>query len=430
MAGPNHAEWRSHVGSVVASVLRACDAESATRRALEAERRSGPVGLVISVGKAAPAMARATVGLLPAGRARTIVVAPEGTPGAVPDGAECVTGEHPLPGPGSLAAARLVMDAIRETPPDAHVLLLLSGGASALLAMPAEGLALRDLREVTRALLRAGAPIDELNVVRRHVEQLKGGRLALLAAPRPVMALALSDVPADRPDLIGSGPVTADPSTPADALAVLERRAVAGVVPQVRAHLERSSGPGLTPKPGDPRLGRATLRVVAGNDTAVAAACDAIGRLGFGTVSSATGVAGEARRVGGALAGEATTVRARPRAVVLGGETTVTVRGGGRGGRNHELALAGAIGLDGVPGAVLLAFATDGVDGDAGAAGAAVTGATLAAARGAGEDGPRRLLDNDSAGFFDVMGESREVLRVRTGPTGTNVNDVAALLLY
>jgi glycerate 2-kinase len=333
---------------------------------------------------------------------------------------------HPVPDARSEAAARELLALAAETRPEDVFVVLLSGGASALLACPQPGLALADLAGATRALLASGAAIDEVNAVRKHLVEVAGGRLARAARAARIEVLAISDVPGDRFDVIGSGPCTPDPSTFADALAVLARRGVGGAFPAAaRAHLEagaRGERP-ESPKPGDPALARVHATRLAGNDTALAAAAEEARRRGLAVVPLPGALRGEAREAGRRLAALAGALRPSvPTVLIAGGETTVTLRGSGRGGRSQELALAAALALAGVPGVALLAAGTDGSDGPTDAAGACVDGDTVARASARGLDARAALAAHDSHSFFSGAGGV-----LRTGPTGTNVMDLVLL---
>ncbi len=339
--------------------------------------------------------------------------------------------DHPLPTARNVDAAREVVRLVKGLTRTDTLVFLLSGGASAMLTLPAAGLELDDLRAASDALMKAGATIGELNCVRKHCEVLKGGGLARLAAARgaPVVSLILSDVVGDEVGVIGSGPTAPDDTTYADALRVLESRGVVHASSRVTDHLRRGAAGETyeTVKAGDACLSRVRNVIVANNQIAVDAAAAELSRQGFEVVERRTRVEGEAADVGRALAARlrelAARASARPRAVVWGGETTVTVRGEpGVGGRNQELALAAAVALEGSPRSGVLALATDGVDGPTDAAGAAVSGETVPAARRAGMDPAVFLARHDSHAFFAQLDGGSGL--VRTGPTGTNVNDV------
>jgi hydroxypyruvate reductase len=337
---------------------------------------------------------------------------------------------HPYPDERNVRAAQAIARIAEGAGEGDNLVALISGGGSAMLTLPAEGLTLTDLRAITEALQKAGAPITALNTVRKHCEQLKGGGLARLAYPARVWAFILSDVVGDSLDVIASGPTAPDPTTYAQALEVLTNYTVRDAVPAVTAHLEagaRGERP-ETVKPGDPALSHVTNMLIGSNRLALEAARRHATDQGWRVVGFEFGVEGEARIVGMNLALMAQDMRQRsdrPACYLLGGETTVTVHGDGRGGRNQELALAAAIALDGVDNVAVAAFATDGVDGQSPAAGAIATGETCARARAMGLKPEDYLNNNDSYTFFKEVGGLIEL-----GPTGTNVNDIAVALVY
>lgn len=336
---------------------------------------------------------------------------------------------HPLPDAHGLAAATEALRLARGAGEGDLVLCLLSGGASALWPAPPEGISLGELRETTRALLRSGAPIEEVNAVRRHLSRIAGGWLAHAAFPARTIALVVSDVAGSAPEAIGSGPTAADPSRFADALEVLRRREVA-VPSAVLRHLQRGLAGEVpeTPKPGDPSLARSTLHLVADNASALHAAAAAAERLGYVPRVVSDRLHGEARQLGAEIAAQA--LRARgggggaPTALLYGGESTVTVTGAGRGGRNQELALAAALALDGMDGVLVAALGTDGRDGPTRAAGAVVGGGTADRGRARGGDPVAALARNDSGPFLEGAGDL-----LVTGPTGTNVADLVVALV-
>jgi len=307
------------------------------------------------------------------------------------------------------------------------VLCLISGGGSALLPLPLEGLTLADKQQVNRALLASGATITEMNTVRRHLSAIKGGRLAAAAYPARLLCLLISDVPGDNPADIASGPTAGDTTTTADALAVLQRYDI-DIPAAVRSAL--SSAAAETIKPGDPRLAQAETRIIAAPLMALQAAAEVARSEGLPVHILGDAIEGEARDVGKVMAGLALHTAAhyqpfKPPCVLLsGGETTVTVRGQGRGGRNVEFLLALAIALGGRAGIWALAGDTDGVDGLEDIAGAIATPSTLERAFRAGLHPREALADNDGHGFFGVLGDA-----VLTGPTRTNVNDFRAILI-
>lgn len=331
---------------------------------------------------------------------------------------------HPLPDDRSVELGARALAIAREVAADDVLLVLISGGASSLLAGPADGITLADKRATVQQLLIAGAPIGELNAVRKHLSAIKGGQLAAATRAR-VCALLISDVVGDDPAVIASGPTVADPSTFADALAVLERRGGAAAYPAgVSERLRRGAAGAVpeTPKPGDAVFERTMTRVIGGLRNAMAAAGEAATALGYRVVIVDAPIVGEARGAARDVAAHVDAARrgGTPLCVVSGGETTVTVRGTGRGGRNQELALALAPHLNALGGDVAAICAgTDGVDGPTDAAGACVDATTLNRAAAAGLDHERYLNNNDSYAFFDRLGTL-----IRTGPTGTNVGDI------
>jgi hydroxypyruvate reductase len=307
------------------------------------------------------------------------------------------------------------------------VLVLLSGGGSANWIAPAGDLTLTDKQGITRALLRSGATIGEINTVRKHLSRIKGGRLAQAAAPARVLTLAISDVPHDDPAVIASGPTVPDPSTLADAWAVAARRGV-DLPAAARALLDDAAQE--TPKPGDPVFATSEFRIIARPADAIAAAAEVVAAQGYEPVVLGADLEGEARDVAMEHARQALALArdGRRAALISGGELTVTIAGRGRGGPNQEYALALAVALAGVPGIAALAADTDGTDGGAGSAsdpaGAMVDETTLARAQSLGLDAGARLADNDSTAFFEPLGDL-----VATGPTRTNVNDCRIILI-
>jgi glycerate 2-kinase len=338
-----------------------------------------------------------------------------------------VEAAHPVPDAASIAAAQRTLDLVTGLSPDDLVVALISGGGSALLALPAPGLTLDDKQRVNRELLASGATIGEMNCVRRHLSAIKGGRLAAACHPARVVTLLMSDVPGDNPADIASGPTVADPTTCADALDIVRRYDIALPAP-VRRVLE--SGDGETPKPGDKRLARAEARMIVTPQSALEAAARVAREAGVAPAILGDAIEGEARDVGKVMAGIALHVATHgepfnpPCVLISGGETTVTVRGDGRGGRNVEFLLALAIALQGRPGIWALAGDTDGVDGQEDIAGAIVAPDTLARAWRLGLKPAESLARNDGHGFFGALGDA-----VVTGPTLTNVNDFRAILV-
>ena len=381
--------------------------------------------IVIGVGKASAAMARAVEEHWP-GPLSGMVVTRYGY--AVPcERIEIVEAAHPVPDTAGLHAAQRMLELVAGLSADDLVLCLISGGGSALLPLPIAGLTLEHKQTVNRALLASGATISEMNCVRRHLSAVKGGRLAVACPPARVLTLLISDVPGDRPIDIASGPTVADPTTCADALAIVRRYGIELPGP-AREVLE--SGRGESVKPGDPRLAHAEVRMVATPQMALEAAAMVARDAGIAAHILSDAIEGEARDVGKVLAGIAIQVAERgqpfvaPCVLLSGGETTVTVRGSGRGGRNVECLLSLAIALDGHPRIHALAGDTDGVDGQEEIAGACIAPDSLARAWSQGLRPKDMLVNNDGHSFFTALGDS-----VITGPTLTNVNDFRAVLI-
>jgi glycerate 2-kinase len=384
--------------------------------------------IVVGAGKAAAAMAQAVEAHWQEadGPLSGLVVTRYGH-GAPCERIEVIEAAHPLPDAAGLAAAQRLLEQVQGLRHEDLVLCLLSGGGSALLPAPLGALSLVEKQHIHAALLRSGASIGEMNCVRRHLSALKGGRLAAACHPARVLTLAISDVPGDRLLDIASGPTVADPSTCADALAIVQRYRIE--LPSAARQL-LESGEGESIKPGDPRMARSEYRLIATPQLALEAAARVGRQAGWAVHILGDALEGEARELGRALGGMALQVarRAQPFAppcvLLSGGESTVTVRGRGRGGRNVEFLLALALALEGQAGVHALAADTDGVDGLEEIAGALLAPDTLARAASLGLR-PRAFLDdNDGHGFFGALGDA-----VLTGPTRTNVNDFRAILI-
>lgn len=381
--------------------------------------------LVIGAGKASAAMAQALERHWP-GPLTGLVVTRYGY--AVPcERIRIVEAAHPVPDAAGLEAACQLLELVQGLSEDDLVICLVSGGGSALLPLPGEGVSLEDKQAINRALLASGASISEMNCVRRHLSAIKGGRLAAACHPARVLNLLISDVPGDNPMNIASGPTVADPTTCADALEIVQRYGVA-LPAGARRLLE--SGLGETVKPGDPRMARVATQLVASPQMALEAAAQVARAAGVTPLILGDSIEGEARDVAKVMAGIALQVRrhgqpvAPPCVLLSGGETTVTLRGGGRGGRNVEFLLALALALGDAPGIHALAADTDGVDGAEEVAGAFMTPDTLARAWALGMPPRRSLDDNDAHSFFAALGDA-----LVTGPTLTNVNDFRAILI-
>jgi glycerate 2-kinase len=381
--------------------------------------------IVVGAGKAAAKMARAVEDHWP-GSLSGLVVTRYGH-GVPCDRIEVVEAAHPIPDAAGQRAAARILEMVQGLSADDLVLCLISGGGSALLALPAPGLSLDDKRAVNRALLKCGANIGEMNCVRKHLSAIKGGRLAAAAAPARLVSLLISDVPGDDPAVIASGPTVPDPTTFADALAVLTKYGI-GEPRAVIARFEAAKDE--TPKPGDSRLARVETKIIARPQDALEAAAGLARRAGITPVILGDSIEGEAREVAMVHAGIARQVRrhgqpaAAPAVLISGGETTVTVRGQGRGGRNAEFLLALAVALNGDAGIHAVAGDTDGIDGTEDNAGALLDPTSLARAAACGIDARQALADNDGYGFFAALGDL-----IVTGPTRTNVNDFRAILI-
>jgi glycerate 2-kinase len=340
---------------------------------------------------------------------------------------------HPVPDRRGVAGAQRIAQIASQAGAGDLIICLISGGASALLPLPAPPITLAEKQAATRLLLRCGANIHEMNCVRKHISRIKGGQLARLAYPATLLTLILSDVIGDDLDVIGSGPTAPDPTTFDDARAIFEKYRIWNKLPRaVRERVSSGAGAGAveTPKPGD-RIFRKTRNVIVGsNALAVVAASREARRLGFHTLVLSTFLEGEAREAARVHAAIAKEIRASsrpmkpPACVITGGETTVTVRGKGLGGRNQEFALAAALAIAGLRGTVILSGGTDGSDGPTDAAGAIADGTTIARAEAVGRNPAADLANNDSYRFFDSLGDL-----IVTGPTGTNVADVQLILV-
>ena len=381
--------------------------------------------IVLGAGKASAAMARAAEDHWP-GPLEGLVVTRTGH-GVPCRRIEIIEASHPVPDERGRDAAGRILALAERAGADDLVLCLISGGGSALLALPAEGLTLDDKQAVNRALLRSGADIGEMNTVRKHLSAIKGGRLAAAAFPAETVSLLISDVPGDDPSVIGSGPTVADPTTFADARAVLARY---GIEPPPAVARRLAEARDETPKPGDERLSRSRIAIIASPRVSLRAAAEAARSRDVAPLILGDAIEGEAREVGRAFAGIAASIAhhgepvAPPVVLLSGGETTVTVRGAGRGGRNTEFLAGLALGLRHTPGVHALAGDTDGIDGSEDNAGAIVTPDTLARARTFGLDPAALLADNDCYSLFAALGDL-----IVTGPTLTNVNDFRAVLV-
>ena len=423
---------RTAEGAILRALFEAALAAADPFQAL-ARRIPAPVPgrtVLVGAGKAAAAMARAFEAAW-SDPLEGLVVTRYGH--SVPcSQVEVVEAGHPVPDAAGERAARRILELARSLGSDDQLVFLASGGGSALLSLPAPGLSLGDKQVVTDALLKSGATISEINTVRKHLSVIKGGRLAAAAAPARVITLAISDVPGDDPAVIASGPTMPDPTTLADARAVLAKFDIAAPA-AISRYLSKQEAE--TPKPGDPAFDRVEFDLVASPRASLQSAADAAMHRQIMPILLSDRIEGEARQVGLVHAGIALQIRAgkfrvgdrlvSPPAVLLsGGETTVTVTGKGRGGRNVEFLLALAMALNGVDGISALACDTDGIDGAGDNAGAIVYPNSLARAAARGISAASALAANDAYGFFAALGDL-----VITGPTLTNVNDFRAVLV-
>jgi hydroxypyruvate reductase len=419
--------------AVFDAALQAADVDPLVRRALaDAPLPETARVRVVGAGKASGAMAAAAEQVLGDRIVDGLVVVKDGYR-ADTRRVRLVEAGHPVPDVRGEAAAREIHAIAEGATADDLLLVLVSGGGSALTPAPAPPITLADKQTMTRLMLAAGANINQLNAVRKHCSLLKGGQLARAAAPARVHALLLSDVIGDPLDVIASGPTAPDASTYAEALAILDRfglrsRAPASIVDR----LERGARGKIpeTPKPDDPVFRRVTNTVIGNNRIVVDAAADQAVRLGYGPHVLTRSLDGEAREIAARLVALAREIRegrgpvAAPACVIAAGETTVTVRGRGRGGRCQEFALAAALAMDGIDGVVALAAGTDGTDGPTDAAGGIVDGESARRARAQGQDPGARLEDNDANPLLAALGDL-----VTTGPTNTNLLDLYLLLV-
>ena len=431
---------------VLAAAVAAVEPAAAVRRFLMREATLLHIGaqtydlggiarvLLVAFGKAAAPMAHAAAEVLGEYLAGGVVITKDGYFGEaphIPITVSCYEAAHPIPDARGIAATAQVLQLLDGATEHDLVIALISGGGSALLTQPVAGITLEAIQQLTGVLLRCGASIDEINTLRKHLDAVKGGGLAGQAHPAQLAALILSDVVGSPLDSIASGPTVADRSTFADALAVLSRYAVIDDVPaSVIAQLRRGAAGEIaeTRKPNDLCFGRAQNLIIGSNPQAAAAALEQAKREGFVTIVLTSFLQGEAREAGRFLAAIGREIvtsgqpLTRPACIIAGGETTVTLRGAGRGGRNQELALGAVADLAGIPGMVLVALATDGGDGPTDAAGAVVTGATSQRAASLNLDVNQFLAHNDAYHFFAALDDL-----LKPGPTQTNVNDLAFL---
>jgi len=387
---------------------------------------------VVGAGKAGAPMAAAVEKVLGNRVHRGLVVVKHGHVAPV-ERIKILEGGHPVPDEAGLEGACQVADLLDDAGEGDLVICLLSGGGSALIPSPEPPVTLRDKQVTTDLLLKSGAEIGEINCVRKHLSRLKGGGLARLASPARVLALILSDVVADPLDVIASGPTVGDPTTFGDALAILNRYDLARRVPEAVLNRITQGAEGKypdTPKPGDPELQGVLNLLVGTNAIAVKAAGKRAEELGYNTTVLSTIITGDTRDAAESHAAVAHEIVeqdlpvSRPACVLSGGETTVIIKGGGKGGRNQEFTLVSAMGIEGLPRTLILSGGTDGTDGPTDAAGAVADGTTVSRARDAGLDPAAFLENNDSYHFFKKLGDL-----LITGPTLTNVMDLRIILV-
>ncbi len=427
---------RDDARTCLEAAIAAVDPESLVAEVLERHPEAVPDDHpvhVVSVGKAAAAMARAACDRLGSQIVAGVVIAPNDTEIPEMGTLRTVHGGHPVPTAESERAARAVADLASPLARGDLLLCLISGGGSALMTLPPTGVSLADVRDTTDLLLRAGATIDELNCVRKHLDQLKGGRLAEIAAPARILTLILSDVLGDPPGVIASGPLSPDATTFSDALTILDKHRIRGRVPSSALEYLEGGTKGVVPEsPGSDAafFADTDVRIVGSNRIAARAALREAERLGYHTSLLTTTLSGEAREVGHSLAQrglelkEARGQAGLPACLITSGETTVEVRGPGRGGRNQELVLGAALALDGRAPLLVASMGTDGIDGASHAAGAFSDQTTIARAQALGLDAEAALAANDSTPFFAALDDL-----IVTGSTGTNVMDIQIVLI-
>ncbi len=440
--------WGNRVQRILAAALQAADPAAAVethlkRRALRLEVAGRDYNLdayrrvfLVGAGKAGAPMTRAAASILGDRLTQGVVVVKEGYLGSddLPGQVSILEAGHPIPDERGVQGGQRIQELLESLRPDDLVIGLISGGGSALLTAPVPGITLENLQALTAELLACGATINEINCLRKHLDRLKGGGLARLASPAPLITLILSDVVGDPLDVIASGPTVPDPTSYAQAYAILQRYELLNRVPHsITAHLERGRRGEIpeTPKAGDPAFERVQNVIIGSNLQAAQAALRQAEAEGFHTLLLTTYLQGEARQAGATLAAIAHQIAvtgqplARPACLVVGGETTVTLTGSGKGGRNQEVALGALPGLAGLPEVALVSLATDGGDGPTDAAGAVVTGESLGRAQKAGLDPVDHLRRNNAYPFFEALGDL-----LKPGPTRTNVNDLAFIFAF
>lgn len=415
---------RQFLNDLYATAVEAVSAQKCMPAYLPKQSAKGRT-LVIGAGKGAAAMAKVVEDTWP-GKVEGLIVTRYGH-GADCKQIEVVEAAHPVPDEAGRKAAGRMLELVKGLTEDDLVLCLITGGGSALLSLPGEGITLEQKQALNKALLKSGATISEMNCVRKHLSAIKGGRLALACAPARVVTLLISDVPGDDPGVIASGPTLPDPTTCAESLAILKKYGI-DIPDNILKHLE--SGAGETPKPGDPRFARNEHHVMATAQHALEAAAAKARAAGITPYILSNDLEGESRDVGMVHAALAKQVAkygqpfAKPCVILSGGETTVTVRGKGRGGRNAEFLLSLAVSLQGTAGIHALACDTDGIDGSEDNAGAIYQPDSWTRAAEQGLNAKAMLENNDGYGFFSALGDL-----IVSGPTRTNVNDFRAILI-
>jgi hydroxypyruvate reductase len=433
------------VSNILVKAIEAVDPEKAVAQYLHREESNLYIGkklydlnhidriFLIGFGKASVPMGLSAISILGEYLTSGILVTKRFNGKAIPN-ISVIEGGHPVPDQRSKDAAKRIVQLLSKTKGDDLVICLISGGGSSLLTLPVEEISLDHIQILTKILLESGATINEINCLRKHISQVKGGQLARFAAPARIASLILSDVVGDPIDVIGSGPTTPDPTTYLDAIRILEKYGIVNEVPtQIEQHLKlglRGQIP-ETPKPDDPIFTKTENKIIGNNFLAAKAAVSQAKQSGFNTMLLTTSLQGEANIAGKMIAAVAKQIATtgdpipRPACIIIGGETTVTIRGNGKGGRNQELALGAVKDIAGLQNTLLITLATDGDDGPTDAAGAVVTGETLDRVISIGQNPTDYLQRNDSYEFFNSLNDL-----LKPGLTGTNVNDLIFLMLY
>lgn len=440
--------WGSKIALVLAEAINAVEPEKAVAQHLKLDGSALEINgefvhldrynriFLIGAGKAGEPMVKAVLKVLGNRVDRGVVVVKEGHSSKRDNTnqVEITEAGHPIPDERGIRATAKIIRLLEEIRHDDLLIFLISGGGSALLLSPVRGVSLQDIQTLTTELLASGASIQEINTLRKHLDQVKGGQIARFSAPTKLVALILSDVVGDSLDIIASGPTVPDPSSYEDALAIIDRYQIVNQIPQsILQHLERGKhgAEPETPKPGDQVFKNVINKIIASNRTAAQKAIQQAEEEGFNSMLLTNYLQGEANQVGRTLAAILKQMATynqplpRPACIVIGGETTVTLIGNGVGGRNQEIALAATRELEGLKDIALITLATDGGDGPTDAAGAVVNGETYQRAQVLQLDPQRFLANNDAYNFFNPLDDL-----LITGPTKTNVNDLAFLFTF